>query len=105
MTKIDLNALTLSELKQLERDVARAIATYELRRVAEAKAEVEELARKLGFKLAELVEAPGGKKVSSTAPKYRNPENPEQTWTGHGRQPKWIKEALASGKSLDEFAI
>ena len=105
MTNIDLNELTISELKQLERDVARAIATYELRRVAEAKAEVEELAKKLGFKLAELVEGPSVKKASSAAAKYRNPENPEQSWSGHGRQPNWLKEALAAGKSLADFRI
>jgi DNA-binding protein H-NS len=38
-------------------------------------------------------------------PKYRHPENAELTWTGHGRKPGWIAEALEAGKSLDDFAI
>ena len=42
-----------------------------------------------------------GRKV---APKYRNSATGE-TWTGRGLQPKWIKEALASGRSLEDLAI
>jgi DNA-binding protein H-NS len=38
-------------------------------------------------------------------PRYRNPADSGQTWTGRGRQPRWIAEALASGRSLDEFKI
>jgi DNA-binding protein H-NS len=38
-------------------------------------------------------------------PKYRNPANPKQTWTGRGRQPGWIKDGLAKGKKLADFAI
>lgn len=35
-----------------------------------------------------------GKKV---APKYRNPANPEQTWTGRGVSPTWVQELKAAG--------
>ncbi|WP_407690599.1 H-NS histone family protein [Rhodophyticola porphyridii] len=43
------------------------------------------------------------RKVS--APKYRHPDNPSITWTGRGRRPTWINEALAAGKSLEDFEI
>jgi DNA-binding protein H-NS len=36
---------------------------------------------------------------------YRHPENADQTWSGRGRQPDWMKEALAAGKSKDDFLI
>ena len=42
-----------------------------------------------------------GKKV---APKYRNPANPEQTWTGRGVSPAWIQALKAAG-SLDAALI
>lgn len=35
-----------------------------------------------------------GKKV---APKYRNPANPEQAWTGRGRTPLWVQELEKAG--------
>ncbi len=38
-------------------------------------------------------------------PKYMNPENHDQLWSGRGKQPNWVKEALASGKTLEELAI
>jgi DNA-binding protein H-NS len=43
-----------------------------------------------------------GKKV---APKYRNPANKSETWTGRGRKPLWVVAAIKSGKKLDDFAI
>ena len=33
-------------------------------------------------------------------PKYRNPENADETWSGRGRQPKWVQAALAGGETL-----
>ncbi len=38
-------------------------------------------------------------------PKYRNPNDPSQTWTGRGRQPKWVSELLAGGFTLDQLRI
>ena len=105
MTYSDLNSLTISELKPLEKEVARAIASYESRRRVEARAEVEEFARKLGFSISDLVATDGGKKRAAIAPKYRNPENPEQTWSGRGRKPLWFVAALEAGKSPDDMAI
>ena len=42
-----------------------------------------------------------GKKV---APKYRNPANPEQTWTGRGVSPTWVQALKAAG-TLDSALI
>jgi DNA-binding protein H-NS len=39
------------------------------------------------------------------APKYRNPGDASQTWTGRGRQPAWVAEALAGGARLEDLAI
>ncbi|MBV9968585.1 MAG: H-NS histone family protein [Xanthobacteraceae bacterium] len=39
------------------------------------------------------------------APKYRNPENPAETWAGRGLKPRWLAAAIKSGKKLDDFAI
>ena len=105
MTDIDLNALSLAELKQLEKNIAKAIASFEDRRKAEARAKVDELARELGFSFDELAEAAPTRKRAASAPKYRHPENAEITWSGRGRKPAWLAEALAAGKSLEDFAI
>ena len=38
-------------------------------------------------------------------PKFRNPENPSETWGGRGHQPKWVRDLLAAGMSIDEFRV
>jgi DNA-binding protein H-NS len=39
------------------------------------------------------------------APKYRNPENPTETWAGRGLRPRWLAAAIKAGKKLDDFNI
>jgi DNA-binding protein H-NS len=39
------------------------------------------------------------------APKYRNPDNAGETWTGRGRQPRWVRAALAEGRTLADLAV
>lgn len=41
----------------------------------------------------------------SVAPKYRNPENPSETWAGRGLKPRWLAAALKAGKKLEHFSI
>ena len=105
MTDIDLTALSLAELKQLEKNVAKAIASFEYRRKAEARAAAEAVAKEHGFALGDLVDTTSSGKRGPSAPKYRHPENPDITWSGRGRKPAWIVEGLEAGKSLEDFAI
>lgn len=103
---MDLSALSLAQLKKLQDEVAIAIFNYEKRKKAEALAAVEEAARAAGFSLKELLgEEKPTKAKTKAAPKYANPADPAQTWTGRGRKPKWVEELLASGKSLEDAAI
>ncbi|MDA9528457.1 H-NS histone family protein [Bradyrhizobium sp. CCBAU 25338] len=38
-------------------------------------------------------------------PKYRNPKNPSETWSGRGKQPRWLKAQLRAGKKLNDLLI
>lgn len=101
----ELSEYSLADLKSLEKKVAKAIATYDERKKKEALAELEAKAREMGYSLSELT---GGKaKVvkSLGVAKYRNPDNPEQTWTGKGRRPAWFLAALDAGKSAEDMEI
>ena len=108
MADIDLNALSLDELKKLQKKVKKAVDGYEDKRRKEARSEVEAKAREFGFSLSDFVDGSdtSGKKKREPQPaKYRHPENESLTWSGRGRQPQWIKEALENGTSLDSFLI
>lgn len=105
MPTINLEKLTLPELKDLSRDVTKAITSFEERRKREAWAALEEKAREFGFSVSELA----GTKVTRTrapaVPKFKNPNNTEETWSGRGRQPKWFAEALAAGLPEDKLRV
>jgi DNA-binding protein H-NS len=102
---IDINALSLKELKDLQSQVVKGIATFEDRKKKAALAELEEKARAMGFSLSELTGATATRKRTPTTEKYRDPENAEKTWSGRGRKPHWFIAALAAGKSPEDLAI
>ena len=103
--KMDLRTLSLNELKKLQNDVAVAIFNFEKRKKAEAVAEIERVAKSSGYSLSELFDENVTSKKPKGAPKYANPADASQTWTGRGSKPKWVHELLASGKSLNDAAI
>ncbi|WP_169053215.1 H-NS histone family protein [Falsirhodobacter xinxiangensis] len=102
---MELNNLSLKELKDLQSRVGKAIATYEDRRKREALTQLEASARDLGFSLSELVDAQTQKKRPATAPRFANPNNADDTWSGRGRKPRWYIEAIESGKEPAELEI
>ena len=99
----ELDAMSLRELRDLKNKVDRAISTFEDRRKREALAAAETAAREFGFNLADLTVAKATR--GKVAPKYANPQDPTQTWTGRGRKPRWVQEALDAGKTLESLEI
>ncbi|QBX99633.1 H-NS histone family protein [Rhodophyticola sp. CCM32] len=99
-----LSAMSRNELLELQKEVTAALKDFDKRKKKEALVAAQKAAKEHGFSLDEIL---GGKSGSGpkSPPKYANPADPSQTWTGRGRQPGWIKEALTSGKSLDTMAI
>ena len=102
---IDLEEMSLQDLKSLQSRVAKAISGYVDRKKKQALSELEETARKHGYSLSELTGATGVRKRAPVAPKYANPDDRSQTWSGRGLQPIWLKTALTSGKKIEDFAI
>lgn len=102
---VDLNTLSLKELKELQSQVAKTIAGFEDRKKKEAIAELEERARTLGFSLAELTGTVVPRKRAPATAKYANPANPADTWSGRGRKPRWFDAALKAGKRPDDMAV
>ena len=103
---IDLTDLSRQDLLQLQADVQKALKDAEKRDRRAARAAAEQAAADYGYTLEGLLgsaRTPGGRPADP--PKYRNPENPEQTWSGRGRRPHWLHDALANGSDLSEFEI
>ena len=76
------------------------------KRAADAQATKEQLrqmAEKAGFDIRELYGKRGPK--GTGAAKYRNPKDHSQTWTGRGRKPNWLVDAVKKGAKIENFAI
>ncbi|MEE4292289.1 MAG: H-NS histone family protein [Cycloclasticus sp.] len=95
---IDLSKMSMDDLIELEKNVQKAKAALEKKRVIEARKAIENAAREYGLTVDEVL---GSSATTGSAPKgaprYVNPDDPDQTWTGRGRQPAWYKAAIAAG--------
>lgn len=111
---------SLEKLKKERLKIDKAIASAEKRDKKATLAKMAVVARQNGFELHELLGDPSVSKSTSgkaksapkavktrakVAPKYQNPNNPSQTWTGRGRQPLWVAEQLTAGSTLEKLLI
>lgn len=103
---IDLSTMSRMELVELRANLDEAIKHAEERERSAALQAAEEAAAKFGFSLEEIAAtARNSAKKGKAAPKYRNPENPEETWSGRGRKPHWVHAALTAGVDISELEI
>ena len=105
--KRDLDAMSYAQLSDLRGRVDEAMFQRQVAEKAALKAKMQALAAEAGFSMDELLGSSGrGKKKSGiSVPKYCNPEDPSQTWTGRGRKPNWLVNALNDGADMEDFAI
>lgn len=105
---IDLVSMSRKELLKLQKDVEKALKAVEQRDRQNALKAAEQAVAEYGFTLDEVSSAArgakSGKGVKAKA-KYRNPEAPEQTWTGRGRKPRWVHEAMEKGLDITDLEI
>jgi DNA-binding protein H-NS len=109
MANVDLSKYDLSELKNLQAQIDKAIKDRQQDEVKKAREQILSIAQGLGVSVEELLAKNGTKAKAASGnkvqPQYQNPADNSQTWTGRGRQPKWIADGLANGKTLEEFRI
>ena len=87
---------TLAQIVKLAKDNAITAKDIEAA-MGSTKAKKATKAKAVGVKKSAL-------KGAKVAPKYRNPNNHEQTWSGRGVTPKWVADLKAEGK-LDSALI
>jgi DNA-binding protein H-NS len=95
--------MSIAKLQDLKAKVDAAIAQKVSERRSELEGELSKLAHLEGRGRGKV--GRGGARGGSVTPKYRNPEDPSQTWAGRGLRPRWLVAALKSGKKLDDFLI
>jgi DNA-binding protein H-NS len=98
-----LKSMSVAKLQDLRGKVNAAIAEKIIARRQELESELSKLERVDGRRAAKASRRGG--RLGPVPPKYRNPKEPSQTWAGRGLQPRWLKEAMKSGKKLESFLI
>ena len=120
---IDINALSAKELENLISQAKKRKTTLNKRKpLNQVRKKLTQLAKNEGYTLEELfgtgagasagTRAPRGtatkktrKSIGKVPPKYRDPADPENTWTGRGKQPRWLAAQTAKGKKVEDFLI
>ncbi len=106
-TAEELESYSVKELRELKGRIDSMIVTKEKSERVELRAKMIALAEEAGLSLDDVFGSARGRGSKSTvAVKYRDPENPECTWTGRGRMPNWLAEKMKKrGVTKEDFAI
>ena len=93
---INLDALSPKELAALIANAQSQMQSARSSHIHEVRSKIDALLKSSGLTLADVYPTRGGKtgRKGEVAPKYRNPENASQTWSGRGKRPLWFVAAL-----------
>ena len=109
--KVNLDAMSIDEMWQLHEEISQLLTV----RLASEKRELEKRLAQLRYEKempsAELADGQSEnvvgerRKYPRVFPKYQNPNEPSETWSGRGKQPRWLASALKTGRKIEEFVI
>jgi DNA-binding protein H-NS len=102
MDECSLTEMALDELWDLHQSIAVVLAA----KLETQKSELEKRLRRLqATAVLEQVVEPSRRPYPAVTPKFRNPDQPGQTWSGRGHQPRWIAQLLRNGKNIEDLQI
>ena len=102
----DLQSLSANELQEIINNAEKALKNIHLNKRKEVIAEIKKLAESIdmGVDIYEI-DKKSTRKGSKVAIKYRDPNNSENTWTGRGVMPRWLRDLLNAGRDRSEFEV
>jgi DNA-binding protein H-NS len=112
MKKSDLEELSLDDLWALHEQISKILSSRIIAEKQQLERRLDQLnhgksTRNSGAleKTTELKAKGSRRKYPKVFPKYQNPAVPSETWSGRGKQPRWLVAALRSGRTIQEFEI
>ncbi|OAF06209.1 histidinol phosphate phosphatase [Bradyrhizobium centrolobii] len=106
--KLNFDSMSVDELWQLHEEIGRVLSARLTTEKRELEKRLAQLHREDDARQAEMQSSSGlvrrRRKYPEVLPKYRNPTTTE-TWSGRGKQPRWLVAALKTGRRIEEFAI
>ncbi len=100
-----IKSMSVEKLAELKAQIDAALKAKVMEERQSLESRLDRLSRLgIGPSRGRPAGARGGAR-GPVAPKYRNPDNPSETWAGRGLKPRWLAAALKSGKKIEDFAI
>lgn len=108
--KLSLESMSVDEMWQLHEEISRVLSVRLTSEKRELEKRLTQLRREKETQQLEPVDTQSGghrerRKYPRVFPKYRNPNEPSETWSGRGKQPRWLAAALKTGHAIEEFVI
>ena len=109
MASIDISGLNIDQLTDLVGKAQTEMASREKQRQKDLRDELERRVAAEGYKMGDIFPelgkgAAGGRQRRKMPVKFRNPQNPDETWTGIGRSPRWVQ-AILGERGIDMGAF
>ncbi|GAC1413040.1 MAG: H-NS histone family protein [Burkholderiaceae bacterium] len=107
--KLDLDSMSIDEMWELHEEIGRVLSVRLTSEKRELEKRLSQLRREKEMKVGSPDPDTGNgtprRKYPRVFPKYRNPAVPSETWSGRGKQPRWLTAALQTGQRIEEFLI
>lgn len=112
--KLNFDAMSVDEMWQLHEKIAEILSSRLMSEKRELERRLAKLRRDSRAQSAEQLKEAGReephparrrRKYPMVFPKYQNPNEPSETWSGRGKQPRWLTAALMAGRRIEEFLI
>jgi DNA-binding protein H-NS len=110
--KLDLSAMSVDEMWQLHEEISQVLSVRLTSEKRQLEKRLAQLRREKETHQSDPADAQSLKdvprerrKYPRVYPKYRNPKEPSETWSGRGKQPRWLAAALKTGHTIEEFVI
>ena len=93
--RVELDQMNTDDLWSLHLEISQLLQ----QRIQQEKLRLEERLKLLRTPVSDRRPYP------RVTPKYRNPDQPSETWAGRGKQPRWLVAQLGSGRRIEDFRI
>ena len=109
--KFNLDALSIDEMWQLHEEISAVLSIRLTSEKRELEKRLAQLRREKEMRQSESADSQARdaprerRKYPRVFPKYRNPNDSSETWSGRGKQPRWLVALLKAGKQIDDFRI
>jgi DNA-binding protein H-NS len=109
--KFDLDTMSTDEMWQLHVEIGRLLSVRLTSEKRELEKRLARLRREKEMPQSQTVDGQlkdahrERRSYPRVLPKYQNPNEPSETWSGRGKQPRWLTAALKTGHTIEDFVI